>query len=281
MSTQPPSPSSAARCADPSTAPSPSTASPTSRRRSAACGSRARCRTPSSSSSRTAAATRASCGSSTAAAPATLTLPASRLSALTLEALCAGHARVPARGGRLRQPRAAGLGQVQPGHPARARARFRARRGPGDLSAAVGRPEPPRARRRDARRLEPRAAARAPVPLERPAPTHRGDGRTLAAYISSNPDGDDGGPLTDYDIIGSAIERTGLFALERRRAVQLAVHPAADPRARGRPERAAGRRAFLPRAARAAAGRPAGRVERRRPKRSRARAASRSRATTR
>ncbi len=51
------------------------------------------------------------------------------------------------------------------------------------------------------------------VPLERPVPTHRGDGRTLAAYVSSNPDGDDGGPLTDYDIIGSAIERTGLFAL--------------------------------------------------------------------
>lgn len=51
------------------------------------------------------------------------------------------------------------------------------------------------------------------VPLARPVPTHRGDGRTLAAYVSSNPDGDDGGPLTDYDIIGSAIERTGLFAL--------------------------------------------------------------------
>jgi phage tail sheath protein FI len=29
----------------------------------------------------------------------------------------------------------------------------------------------------------------------------------------SNPDGDDGGPLTDYDVIGSAIEGTGLFAL--------------------------------------------------------------------
>ncbi|WP_348240646.1 hypothetical protein, partial [Salmonella enterica] len=29
----------------------------------------------------------------------------------------------------------------------------------------------------------------------------------------SNPDGDDGKPLTDYDIIGSESERTGLFAL--------------------------------------------------------------------
>ena len=51
------------------------------------------------------------------------------------------------------------------------------------------------------------------VPLERPEPTHRGDARTLASYVSSNPDGDDGGRLTDYDIIGSATEGTGLFAL--------------------------------------------------------------------
>jgi hypothetical protein len=34
-----------------------------------------------------------------------------------------------------------------------------------------------------------------------------------AAYVSSNSDGDDGAPLTDYDLIGSEIERTGLFAL--------------------------------------------------------------------
>ena len=53
---------------------------------------------------------------------------------------------------------------------------------------------------------------RGAVPGERPLPTHRGDARTLAAYVNSNPDGDDGGPLTDYDIIGSASARTGLFA---------------------------------------------------------------------
>jgi hypothetical protein len=35
-----------------------------------------------------------------------------------------------------------------------------------------------------------------------------------AAYVSSNSDGDDGAPLTDYDVIGSKPERTGLFALE-------------------------------------------------------------------
>ena len=53
---------------------------------------------------------------------------------------------------------------------------------------------------------------RGPVPLSRPVPTH-GAGRTFAAYSNSNPDGDDGGPLTDYDVIGSATERTGVFAL--------------------------------------------------------------------
>ncbi|MGH8186927.1 MAG: hypothetical protein ACREUC_10215 [Steroidobacteraceae bacterium] len=33
-------------------------------------------------------------------------------------------------------------------------------------------------------------------------------------YVSSNPDGSDGLPLTDYDVIGSATRRSGLFALE-------------------------------------------------------------------
>jgi phage tail sheath protein FI len=34
-----------------------------------------------------------------------------------------------------------------------------------------------------------------------------------SGYVDSNPDGDDGGPLTDYDVIGSAVDGTGLFAL--------------------------------------------------------------------
>lgn len=33
-------------------------------------------------------------------------------------------------------------------------------------------------------------------------------------YVSSNPDGSDGLPLTDYDVIGSATRHSGLFALE-------------------------------------------------------------------
>jgi phage tail sheath protein FI len=51
------------------------------------------------------------------------------------------------------------------------------------------------------------------VPDQRPDLTQVSAGRGLAAYTNSNSDGDDGGPLTDYDIIGSAAEGTGLFAL--------------------------------------------------------------------
>ena len=37
---------------------------------------------------------------------------------------------------------------------------------------------------------------------------------SATGYVNSNSDGDDGAPLTDYDLIGSEVERTGLFALE-------------------------------------------------------------------
>lgn len=51
-----------------------------------------------------------------------------------------------------------------------------------------------------------------PLPAQRP---HRsaGPGGAAIGYAFSNADGDDGGPLTDYDIIGSATAGTGLFAL--------------------------------------------------------------------
>lgn len=52
------------------------------------------------------------------------------------------------------------------------------------------------------------------VPSTRPERTLRRDGRGFIGYVNSNPDGHDGAPLTDYDIIGSAIEGTGLFALK-------------------------------------------------------------------
>jgi hypothetical protein len=51
------------------------------------------------------------------------------------------------------------------------------------------------------------------VPLTRPFPTLRHDGRGTIGYAHSRPDGDDGAPLTDYDIIGSAVNATGVFAL--------------------------------------------------------------------
>jgi phage tail sheath protein FI len=52
------------------------------------------------------------------------------------------------------------------------------------------------------------------VPAARPDRTLRHDARGGVGYVHSNPDGDDGGPLTDYDLIGSSTEGTGLFALK-------------------------------------------------------------------
>ncbi len=51
------------------------------------------------------------------------------------------------------------------------------------------------------------------VPPARPDRTLSADGRGPVGYVSSSPNGDDGAPLTDYDVIGSAVEGTGLFAL--------------------------------------------------------------------
>jgi hypothetical protein len=51
------------------------------------------------------------------------------------------------------------------------------------------------------------------VPTTRPDRTFRAGARHPIGYIDSNPDGDDGAPLTDYDIIGSVERGTGLFAL--------------------------------------------------------------------
>lgn len=52
-----------------------------------------------------------------------------------------------------------------------------------------------------------------PVPRNRPDPTLMPGTNLPVGYVSSNPDGDDGKPVTDYDLIGSATRRTGLFAL--------------------------------------------------------------------
>jgi hypothetical protein len=51
------------------------------------------------------------------------------------------------------------------------------------------------------------------MPAQRPDPTLDPASGLATAYVSSNSDGDDGAPLTDYDLIGSATERSGIFAL--------------------------------------------------------------------
>ena len=52
------------------------------------------------------------------------------------------------------------------------------------------------------------------VPGQRPDRTAGGPGGVAVGYTLSNPDGDDGAPLTDYDVIGAAGAATGLFALQ-------------------------------------------------------------------
>ncbi len=51
------------------------------------------------------------------------------------------------------------------------------------------------------------------TPAQRPDRTLDAASGLATAYVNSNCDGDDGAPLTDYDLIGSGRDRTGLFAL--------------------------------------------------------------------
>lgn len=52
------------------------------------------------------------------------------------------------------------------------------------------------------------------IPARRPDRTVDAASGLSIGYVNSNTDGDDGAPLTDYDLIGRASDRTGLFALE-------------------------------------------------------------------
>jgi len=47
------------------------------------------------------------------------------------------------------------------------------------------------------------------VPTQRPERTMDPASGLATAYVASNSDGDDGAPLTDYDLIGSSTDRTG------------------------------------------------------------------------
>lgn len=53
------------------------------------------------------------------------------------------------------------------------------------------------------------------VPVQRPDRTLDAASGLAIGYVNSAGDGDDGAPLTDYDLIGSKVDGTGLFALER------------------------------------------------------------------
>lgn len=69
------------------------------------------------------------------------------------------------------------------------------------------------------------ARVHGPVPVHRPERSAIGGSRSAIGYAVSNPDGDDGGPLTDYDVIGSAVESTGMFALKAASAFNLLCVP--------------------------------------------------------
>jgi phage tail sheath protein FI len=62
------------------------------------------------------------------------------------------------------------------------------------------------------------------VPAERPAKTPAANAAVIG-YTLSNPDGDDGGPLTDYDLIGSAQAGTGIFALQAAPDINMLCIP--------------------------------------------------------
>ena len=51
------------------------------------------------------------------------------------------------------------------------------------------------------------------IPVQRPHRTLDAVSGLATGYINSNSDGDDGSPLTDYDVIGREGDRSGLFAL--------------------------------------------------------------------
>jgi len=64
-----------------------------------------------------------------------------------------------------------------------------------------------------------------PVPVRRPERSATGGSRSAIGYAVSNPDGDDGAPLTDYDVIGSATASTGMFALQSTTGFNLLCIP--------------------------------------------------------
>jgi uncharacterized protein len=63
------------------------------------------------------------------------------------------------------------------------------------------------------------------LPAQRPDRSIRSPHAPVVGYVHSNPDGDDGAALTDYDVIGSSLEGTGLFALQAIEGFDLLCIP--------------------------------------------------------
>ena len=68
-------------------------------------------------------------------------------------------------------------------------------------------------------------ACRAACPWSGPTRTPAAANGAVIGYTPSNPDGDDGGPITDYDVIGSAQSSTGIFALQAAPDINLLCIP--------------------------------------------------------
>jgi uncharacterized protein len=125
---------------------------------------------------------------------------------------------------------------------ARALARLRAHRGPGDLPARIGRAGHDALRRDGAAGIAPGPRARSGAGHStRPYVPARARATRSATSIPI-PDGDDGAPLTDYDVIGSPTAGTRAVRARCGRGRALHLHPAAGARPRRRSERAAGGR---------------------------------------
>jgi uncharacterized protein len=63
------------------------------------------------------------------------------------------------------------------------------------------------------------------LPAQRPARTLDAASGLATGYVNSNSDGDDGAPLSDYDLIGSEVEGTGIFALRNAEFNFLCLPP--------------------------------------------------------
>lgn len=63
------------------------------------------------------------------------------------------------------------------------------------------------------------------APPLRPDRTTGAAGGPAVRYVGSRHDGDDGAPLSDYDVIGSAVRGTGIFALEGEEGFDLLCIP--------------------------------------------------------